>query len=298
MVTAHISLSALSVLRRVAWSIVAAVVFGTAWWLSAVERVDRGRFAAHSGESRSIKSIASIQPSKWRIFLPAGVSECKNSVNHRFRLAGTFFSFPESGTSLCKAVLDDVRNDNQHLVAEGERIEEIEIVRIYPDHVFIRSPIGEETLWLSFSEGVWQKTERDERPLAKTAQASALDRTRYGTRIGELRWVMNRDALMEYYRELIDDPERAAKLYVSMKPHYDDDGHIQGYRVNRVGEEDFFNAVGLKEGDIVRKVNSLKMTSQGKAEYFISEFLQGRLSAAVLDIERGGQPQKLIYFIR
>lgn len=298
MVTTAASLTVLSLLRRFAWGIVATILFGTACWLLATERTGKGRLSMRSSEARSIQSIASIEPRKWSIFAPAGLAESKSIAGQGWRLAGTFFSFPEAGLSLCKAILDDVRNNEQRLVAEGDQIEEIEIVRIYPDHVLMRTPIGEETLWLSFSEGGRQKSEKEERRPEEEVATSTFDRTRYGTRIGESRWVMSRAALLEYYRELTEDPERAAKLYVSMKPEYSDDGGIQGYRVNKVGEEEFFEAVGLKEGDVIRKVNSLKMASRARAEYFISEFLQGRLSAAVLDIERDGQAQKLIYFIR
>lgn len=298
MVTTNVSVTALSLLRRFAWGIVATVLFGTACWLLATERTGKSRLTMRSSEAPSIQSVASIEPRKWSIFAPAGLAESKSMAGQRLRLAGTFFSFPEAGHSLCKAILDDVRNNEQRLVAEGDRIEEIEIVRIYPDHVLIRTPMGDETLWLSFFDAGRQKSEEEERrPTGKVAASTSYG-TRYGTRIGESRYVMNRAALMEYYRELTEDPERAAKLYVSMKPEYNDDGRIQGYRVNKVGEEEFFEAVGLKEGDVVRKVNSLNMTSRARAEYFISEFLQGRLSAAVLDIERDGQAQKLIYFIR
>ena len=42
----------------------------------------------------------------------------------------------------------------------------------------------------------------------------------------------------------------------------------------------------------------MKMTKQERAEYFIREFVQDRLNAVVLDIERNGNPQKLIYYLR
>jgi type II secretory pathway component PulC len=64
------------------------------------------------------------------------------------------------------------------------------------------------------------------------------------------------------------------------------------------GEKEFFSAAGLQEGDVVRKVNSMNMTSQKRAEYFIGEFLQNRVTALVFDIERENKAQKLIYFIR
>ncbi len=65
-----------------------------------------------------------------------------------------------------------------------------------------------------------------------------------------------------------------------------------------VGEKDFYSEVGFQDGDIVRKVNSMRMTSQRRAEYFIGEFVQDRLGAVVIDIERNGEPKKLVYLVQ
>ena len=75
-------------------------------------------------------------------------------------------------------------------------------------------------------------------------------------------------------------------------------GKVDGYRLDRAGEQAFYEAVGLTENDVVRKVNSMKMIKQERAEYFIREFVQDRLSAVVLDIERDGESMKLIYYLR
>ena len=56
--------------------------------------------------------------------------------------------------------------------------------------------------------------------------------------------------------------------------------------------------MGLRQGDVVRRVNSLHMTSQKRAEYFIGEFVKGGLGAVVLDIERDGRPEKLVYLVK
>jgi type II secretory pathway component PulC len=82
-----------------------------------------------------------------------------------------------------------------------------------------------------------------------------------------------------------------------MKPDYQGSA-IAGYRLDIEGEERFFKDVGMKPGDVVRKVNSMAMVSQSRAEFFIREFVKGNLGAVVLDIERQGQPEKLVYLIR
>ena len=64
------------------------------------------------------------------------------------------------------------------------------------------------------------------------------------------------------------------------------------------GEADFFAAMGMQQGELIRKVNSMNMTSQKRAEYFMGEFMKYLVNAFVLDIERGGKPEKLIYLVR
>ena len=125
-----------------------------------------------------------------------------------------------------------------------------------------------------------------------------LSESAYGQQISESRWIMSRDALMGYYRDVLSEPERVASLYMSMKGVRDDEGEPAGFRLEPAGENDFFAAVGLKEGDVIRRVNSMNMTSQPRAEYFLSEFVQDRLSAVVIDVDRDGETAQLIYLLR
>jgi type II secretory pathway component PulC len=84
---------------------------------------------------------------------------------------------------------------------------------------------------------------------------------------------------------------------MSLKPDYKDE-EVAGYYLEAEGEGEFFKAVGLQEGDTIRKVNSMLMTSQKRAEYFISEFIRNRVNAFVLEVDRNGKEEKLIYLIR
>ena len=127
-------------------------------------------------------------------------------------------------------------------------------------------------------------------------EPAPLEVNRFGKRVFENRWKISREAMTAYYREMLDNPERVAKLYESFEPNYAD-GKISGYRINIHGEEDFMNALGLKQDDVVRQVNSMNMTSQSRAEFFIGEFLKERLNAIVLDIDRGGEQKKLVYLV-
>lgn len=224
-------------------------------------------------------------------------------IQDRFRLAGTFFMEGADATRR-HAVIDDLDADAQHLVAESDTIAGMLIERIERDVVYVTWNGEAGKLELSFST--------PEPPATETAVAEAaaveegggpawdevtLEENRFGRRIAAERWILKREELLKYREELLDDPERLAKLFISMKPDRVE-GKIDGYRLEMAGEQDFYTAVGFEEGDVVRKVNSMKMTRQERAEYFIREFVNDRLTAVVIDIERGGEPAKLIYYLR
>ena len=136
-------------------------------------------------------------------------------------------------------------------------------------------------------------------PAAAADAAPHLESNRFGNRVGETRWEFNRQAILDYYQEMMDNPERLAALFMAMEADRDEEGKVAGYRLNMdVGEREFYTQVGLQHGDVVRRVNSMRMTSQRRAEYFIGEFVQNRLGAVVIDIERNGQPQKLVYLVK
>jgi type II secretion system protein C len=220
----------------------------------------------------------------------------------RFRLAGTFFRMGAVRDDERLAILDDLTANRQSIVNEGDSLEEgYEVVRIYQERVILRRDGMEITLTLSFRDAEEAPATTGE-PVTAAAGSTeeeepALETTRFGKRIGENRWVVRREALLEYYQELLDEPERIASVYLSMKPDMLD-GEVAGYRIAPEGEDAFFTAVGLREGDRIRKVNSMNMTSQARAEYFISEFMKERLSAVVIDIEREGREEKMIYLLR
>lgn len=256
----------------------------------------------------SMPSPPSIPSEIWGVIRPtpgSGVLAPGNPASQRFRLAGTFFLYSEAieGTpETRRAILDDLSQSRQLVVREGDRIDDFDVMRVFPDRIALRLNGVEYLLSLSFGTTV-APTSTTQIASAGTGEGlsmedqPAIETSRFGKRVGENRWVFQRDELLRYYREVLDEPERIAALYQSLEPDYAED-KIAGYRLRKQGEPDFFSAVGLQEGDVVRRVNSMRMVSQRRAEYFLSEFLKDRVSALVFDIERGGKEEKLIYLIR
>ena len=218
----------------------------------------------------------------------------------RYRLAGVFLILgdPDAvGAEHRCAILDDVQEQRQILAGEGEDVGSARVVRVAADHVVLSADGREETLLLT--AGALPGRDGAGAGAAAAEPAKILETTRFGNRVGETRWEINKAAVLEYYREMMDNPERLAGLFNAMEPDRDVEGKVAGYRLNVArGEKDFYTQVGLRDGDVVRKVNSMRMTSQRRAEYFIGEFVQDRLGAVVIDVERDGQPQKLVYLVK
>ena len=244
-----------------------------------------------------VREWTAIQSSR-----PAAAGPIPEASNARYRLAGTFIA-PEGSLggvtgTLCRAIIDDLQTKQQYLLAEGEISGELKMLRIRSDRVIVEIAGRTEELFLSFgAAAVPTPSSANASSFTEVPPEKVLEESAYGKRVGETRWVMNRDSLLGYYREMLDHPERIAKLYDTFQPDYVK-GKIEGYRVKVEGEGDFLKAVGLREGDVVRMVNSMRMSSQSRAEFWMGEFVKDRMGAAVLDIEREGKPEKLVYLFR
>lgn len=77
---------------------------------------------------------------------------------------------------------------------------------------------------------------------------------------------------------------------------YSDNGKVAGFRLSEVKPAGVFGVMGLKNGDILLKVNDFNIDSPEKGVQLLNG-LRGETSVS-LDIIRGGTPQKLNYQIR
>jgi hypothetical protein len=215
-----------------------------------------------------------------------------------FRFAGTFFLYsadPQEPAAVRRAVVAYRPETRQYIVSEGDLVGGAQVIRIDSRELVLRIGTQEAALPL----GVARDAAEGVAPAGTGAGEGTTQPDGAGSRFGRLTaagtWVMNREALLAYYEELLDEPERLLQVFDSMAPMYTADGQIEGYQVRPVGEADFFAAVGFKEGDAVRAVNTLPMTNRRRAEFFIRQVVENDLTAIVIDVERDGTPQRLVY---
>lgn len=292
----------------VAALLLAVAIAQSIYFVRAYLRLPVGTPQEITRQARTIEAAAEPLPADaWLAIRAAGrQSASEGPLADKLRLAGTFFLYDdadESGASQerRRAILDDLATKNQILVQENQEVDGYLVTRIQEDRIHLQRDGVEYELTLSFS-ALSKAAPAAQGAGAGTGDVSmedmpALESNRFGKRVGENRWVMKREELLRYYAELLDDPERIANVYASLKPDYKGK-EIEGYYLDTEGEGDFFRAMGLQEGDVIRRVNSMRMVSQRRAEYFITEFMKNRVNALVFDVERGGAEQKLIYLIR
>lgn len=235
----------------------------------------------------------------WRSFQSRSVKQPGNSIApqsiEKYRLAGTFF-LEGTGPSQSRAIIDDITKHSQAILGEGESLDDAMVERIFRDHVILRTSSGSRELWVDF---VTRPVEGASAAATNLVTNQSGSTNRFGCiQIQDNRWRFGRKPILDYYQELLDEPDRMVAVFDTMKPVRDGQNRITGYVVGIEGEKDFFDAMGLRQGDIVRAVNSFPMTNRRRAEAFIDQFLKNQLNVVVLDVERGGQTVKQVYQVQ
>jgi len=255
------------------------------------------------GSSESIGELAAFSSSPTGLAWQALQSRTEQQAGKaagvhspdRYRLAGTFF-LEGAGDSQRRAIVDDIAKRYQAIVSEGDRLEDAVVLKIFRDHIILQTASGSRELWVEFTPVM-----SDARMTVSTNQVTAQSGStnKFGCiQVQENRWRFSRKPILDYYQELLDEPDRMVALFDTMKPVRDEQNKITGYVVGIEGEKDFFETMGLRQGDIVRSVNSFPMTNRRRAEAFIDQFLKNQMNVVVLDVERGGQTVKQVYQVQ
>jgi len=282
------------------------IVLCVAVSVAAAKVCSPGRLMPTSSPGRTLHSSGSVAWQSHLFDCLSGSSATQQALRADLpvRLAGTFFVYPggADGTPRASAVLDLINEGRQVVAGVGEVVAGYRITRIQRDRALLTDRHGRSiTLYVTpltrtpTPSPVPTREPADE----PTAQPVVLaDGTLLGHRVSSNRWVLRADQLRHLYDEVSRDPRKMAGLFLSFEDVLDDRSRTTGYQLMPVVGHDFFQALGLRTGDVIRCVNSMRMTSTRRAQYFVREFAAGRLGAVVLDIERNGETNKLIYLIR
>lgn len=214
-------------------------------------------------------------------------------IEKRFRLAG--FRISKRTPSSSSAIVEDMETHDQWMRKKGDRLSsDILVSGVHTNFLLLETPYGQYRLFQSARERKGSTARpSDGQARAQSFAAGAISRLE-GRETSPGTWQFSRADVMDYFNEVKDRPERFEALFDTLAPIWytdEEDGRrkIEGYRVEICGEEDFFRAVGFKEGDIVREVNGIQMTNRYAAEELIRRFVNDDLSFAHIKMERNGE---------
>ena len=232
-----------------------------------------------------------------RLFMPVDDSTTvvsRGGVADRYRLVGVMLQTGDAAKSV--AFIEDKAKGRQRRLRVGEALEpSVTIKSIASAEVWVCGPAGEECLRRDGQHSLGPTGSLVGMTTGSKERGSEGLERFGGARTGTNSWRFSRGTILEYYQELLDRPERLVKVFNSLAPVYDESRGIEGYLVTIEGEADFFEAVGLREGDIVRSVNSIEMTNRRRAENLIRRFTQNDLDLVIIELDRDGQRLKQIY---
>ncbi|NIQ38318.1 MAG: PDZ domain-containing protein [Proteobacteria bacterium] len=199
------------------------------------------------------------------------------------RLRGT--AVREKGGSF--AVIEDKRARKEDLYRVGDMIlGEAKLIQIFEDRVVLLRDGKKETLELFVEK---------EQPKGQTRQVVSSERSpqvlgRGIRRLGGNRWSVSREEI-----ELAKANMSQLMTQVRIVPNFLE-GEPDGFKLLSIKRGSIFDRLGLRNGDVIRKINGVPLDSPQKA-FEVYEGLESGQSITV-DILRGKREQTLNYQLR
>ena len=211
---------------------------------------------------------------------PAGSGDGASAPPADVTLVGTVAG--PSGTSY--AIFFDKQSNKQKVLRIGEDVFNIGILKaVSPISVDIDAQGRILTFYLPFNKppvGAGVQTQAPQPSGGKGISRSGGDNS----------WVIDQRAL----NAVLNDMEKV--LTDARLLPYMEGGKIVGFRMSEVKPNGIFGMIGLKNGDVLLKVNDFPIDSPEKGVQLLNG-LRGE-SQITLDIIRGNRPQRLSYQIR
>jgi general secretion pathway protein C len=266
------------------------VLLGVAAFLSAstVNALVAGRFRSHPTASVTTPAaeappvtkhpLAYYQPITTKdVFNPPRAEpEPQAQISQlQAKLLGTA---PGSGMD-SYAIIEDDANKTQELYRIGDRLQNRTLARVEWDRVVLKSGQGEEVLEIVKPSG------KPGTPAPAAASGGGGIEKRSDTEFAIDRAEV--DKSMENMNQLFTQ--------IRAVPHFQD-GKSAGFRLFAIKQDSVFEKIGLKNGDIITRINGNELTDPARAMSLIQELRnEGRIT---VDVNRNRQPTTLSYEIR
>jgi general secretion pathway protein C len=182
------------------------------------------------------------------------------------------------------AIIADDESKPQMLYRVGDSVRGRVLSRVAWDHVVVSGPQGEEVLKIVDATRKPSATTPAQAPASAPAVDGGIEKR------SDTDFVIDRsevDKAMENLNELFTQ--------IRAVPHFQD-GKASGFRLFAIRQQSVFEKIGLKNGDIVTRINGNDLTDPARAMSLIQELRgEGRIS---VDVMRNRQPTSLSYEIR
>ncbi|MBI2399776.1 MAG: PDZ domain-containing protein [Deltaproteobacteria bacterium] len=219
--------------------------------------------------------------------LDEGAAAASHPVLTELRLLGTY-SGPVSF-----AVFEKTGSAEQDVFSAGQSVFNAGTLIAIEDGKARLSAGGSEVTFTVFKEevpssisGMGEPVELPDTPDGQAANTGS----RYTEKVAENSWVIDQKAV----ENSLNDMSRVmtdARLTPKTSG-----GRVQGFLVTEIKPRGIFDAIGLKNGDVLTKINGYDIDSPEKAVQVLSA-MRGQTSID-LDILRAGKPASLHYTIR
>jgi len=216
-----------------------------------------------------------------RNFFDPGDAAARTSITGGLRLWGIGLFGGEA-----RAVIEDVRTSHQDLYRVGDEVGGLRVATIDWDRVTLTNGRREETLDLSTPAADGSTAAPADR---EPAPAPAADATRI-RRTGAHAFIVDR-------RELAGTVDNMSGLLTQLRAVAEvENGRAVGFRLFRIRDDSIFSKLGLRNGDVVQRVNG---TAIGEPAALLGFLQRMRTEPRVaVDIVRSGTPQTLVYDLR
>lgn len=218
-----------------------------------------------------------------------GAAAASHPVLTELRLLGTY-SGPESF-----AVFEKTGSAEQDVFRSGQSVFNTGTLLSIEDGKAKLSAGGSEVTFTVFKEEVPSSISAMgdgsvELPDTPDGQAATSSGSRYTEKVAENSWVIDQKAVegsLNDMSRVMTDARLTPKA---------SGGRVSGFLVTEIKPKGIFDAIGLKNGDVLTKINGYDIDSPEKAVQVLSA-LRGQTNID-LDILRAGKPTSLHYTIR
>lgn len=189
-----------------------------------------------------------------------------------------------------RAVIEDAASGRQELYGVGDAVGDARVAAIDWDRVTLASERGEETLELAPPAVATPEPGAAPEAAAASADAAPAAPEERIRRTAENAFIVDR-------RELAGAVDNMSGLLTQLRAVAEvEDGRPAGFRLFQIRAGSLFARLGLRDGDVVQRVNGAQVGEPAALLAFLERLRQEPRVA--LDIVRADRPRTLVYDLR